>query len=320
MILDGTLSSLEPGYETHAGQLYKLLLEAGINANLTVYYEPGIQWNGWAGTIDVMQGRGINRQITRAYGVLASRFREGDRIVLVGYSRGAYAVRSLAGVIDMVGLIEHSNATERNVKLAYRHYRRGGRDKAAEAFCNRFCLQDVEIEAVAVWDTVKALGIRLPLLWRFSEVKNAFHNHKLGHSIRHGFHALALNEKRQAYEPVLWSSPEGWQGMMMQTWFAGTHGDVGGQLTGYEPARPLANIPFVWMLKQLEACKVPLPEGWEDRFPMDPHAPSIGGWRGLSKLFLARRARIVGEDRSEEFHETVAIRNGTEAHKDTVPN
>lgn len=321
VILDGTLSSLETGHETHAGQLYKLLLEAGVSANLTVYYEPGIQWNGWAGTMDVIQGRGINRQITRAYGVLASRYREGDRIVLVGYSRGAYAVRSLAGVIDLVGLIDYNYATERNVKLAYRHYRRGGKGKAAEAFCEKFCLQDIEIEAVAVWDTVKALGVRLPLLWRFSEVKNAFHNHSLGHSIRHGFHALALDERRQAYEPVLWTCPEGWDGkVMQQMWFAGTHGDVGGQLTGYEPARPLANIPFVWMMEQLEACNVPLPEDWAARFPIDPHARSIGGWRGLSKLFLARRARVVGEDPSEKVHETVAIRNGTDAASDAATN
>lgn len=283
-------------------------MEAGTGANLTVYYEPGIQWNGWRGTLDVMQGRGINRQIKRAYGVLASRYREGDRIVLVGYSRGAYAVRSLAGVIDLVGVINYNCATERNVTLAYRHYRRGGKGPAAEAFCKKFCLQDVEIEAVAVWDTVKALGIRLPILWRFSEVKHAFHNHALGHSIRHGFQALAMDENRQAYEPVLWSRPELWSGVMEQVWFPGTHGDVGGQLTGYEPARPLSNIPFVWMLKRLQACQVPLPAEWAVRFPLDPEAPSIGRWRGLSKLFLARRARIVGKDPSEAVHRSVAMR------------
>lgn len=319
VILDGTLSSLQEGYETHAGQLYKLLLEAGVGANLTVYYEPGIQWNGWAGTVDVIQGRGINRQIKRAYGVLASRYRPGDRIVLAGYSRGAYAVRSLAGVIDLVGLIDQNCATERNVTLAYRHYRRGGRGKAAQAFCKKFCHNHVEVEAVAVWDTVKALGIRLPILWRFSEVKHAFHNHALGHSIQHGFHALALDETRNAYAPVLWSSPDGWQGHMEQVWFAGTHGDVGGQLSGYEPARPLSNIPFVWMLKRLEGCNVPLPEEWENRFPIDPHGRSIGGWRGLSKLFLSRGPRKVGDDPSETIHESVSARTG-DPSRQIVPN
>ena len=43
---------------------------------------------------------------------LASRYRPGDRIFLIGYSRGAYAARSLAGVIDRVGLLQGDHATE----------------------------------------------------------------------------------------------------------------------------------------------------------------------------------------------------------------
>ena len=103
IILDGTMSSLVPEQETNAGLTYKLLLEAGRRANLTLHYEAGIQWRYWRNMWDVMTGRGINRQIARAYGVLASRYRPGDRIVLIGYSRGAYAVRSLAGAVDLIG-------------------------------------------------------------------------------------------------------------------------------------------------------------------------------------------------------------------------
>jgi len=312
VILDGTMSSLNVGCETHAGQLYKLLQEvsggATRAASLTIYYEPGIQWNDWGATMDVMQGRGINRQIKRAYGVLASRYRDGDRIVLAGYSRGAYAARSLAGVIDLVGLVKSDSATERNMRLAYRHYRRGGRGVAAQAFRNRHCHASVEIEAVAVWDTVKALGVRLPVLWRWSQVEHAFHNHALGQSVRNGFHALALHETREAYAPVLWACPPGWGGHMEQVWFPGTHGDVGGQLNGFEPARPLANLSLVWMLGRLERCNVPLPEGWADRFSTDASAPSTGKWRGWSKVFLTRKARVVGRDPSERLHESVAER------------
>jgi len=81
IILDGTASSLEDGRETHAGMTYKLLNEAGRQANLTVHYEAGIQWEDWRGTWDVMTGKGINRRIERAYGVLSSRYKLGDRIV-----------------------------------------------------------------------------------------------------------------------------------------------------------------------------------------------------------------------------------------------
>ena len=305
VILDGTMSSLAKGRETHAGMLYKLLIEAGLRENLTVYYEPGIQWTDWRGTLDVMQGRGINRQIIRAYGVLASRYRDGDEIVLAGYSRGAYAVRSLAGVIDLVGLVKSDCATERNIQLAYRHYRRGGRGAAAEAFRKRMCHPSVEIEAVAVWDTVKALGLRLPIVWRWSQVEHAFHNHALGASVRNGFHALAMDETRAAYEPVLWKCPQGWAGHMEQVWFRGTHGDVGGQIDGLEASRPLANISLVWMLERLAMCGVPLPDGWAARFPTDPNAPSIGKWRGWSRVFLTRRAREIGRDPSERVHPSV---------------
>lgn len=323
IILDGTMSSLDVGFETHAGQLYKLLQEASraskLAANLTIYYEPGIQWNDWGETLDVMQGRGINRQIKRAYGVLASRYRDGDRIVLAGYSRGAYAVRSLAGVIDLVGLVRTDCATERNIQLAYRHYRRGGRGPVADAFRNRNCHAQVEIEAVAVWDTVKALGIRLPILWRWSVVKHEFHSHALGQSVRHGFHALALNETREAYTPVLWACPQGWTGKMEQVWFPGTHGDIGGQLNGYEPARPLANLSMVWMLERLEGCNIPLPEDWAARFPTNAHAPSTGKWRGWSKLFWSRKARAVGTGPSEALHPSVAKRR-PKSVRSAVPN
>ena len=307
IILDGTMSTLEDGCETHAGMTYKLLNEAGHGANLTVHYEAGIQWRDWRGTWDVMTGKGINRQIERAYGVLASRYRLGDRIMLIGYSRGAYAVRSLAGVIDVVGLVKHSCATQRTITTAYRHYRTGGRSKYAQKFREEHChpRADTPIEAVAVWDTVRALGLRLPVVWRFVQDAHKHHSHSLGIHIRNGFHALALDETREAYAPVLWTTRLGSRSHIEQVWFRGCHGDIGGQLNGYEAARPLSNIPLVWMLSRLEVCQLPLPAGWKDRFETDPHGVSAGNWRGWGKIFWARRRRLVGIDPSERLHHTV---------------
>ncbi|MGR3500474.1 MAG: DUF2235 domain-containing protein [Limimaricola soesokkakensis] len=308
IILDGTMSTLRRGFETNAGLTYKLLRESGRHANLTVHYEAGIQWRSWAETLDVLMGRGINRLIQRAYGVLASRFRPGDTIILVGYSRGAYAVRSLSGMISRIGLLRADAATERNVRDAYRHYRHRGSEpsEAARAFARLYCHDRVEIEAVAVWDTVASLGLRLPLLWRWSEPNHMFHDHRLGSHVLHGFHALALDETRRAYTPVLWTTPEGFGGHVEQVWFRGTHGDIGGQIGGSLQHRPLANIPLVWMLERLEQRGMILPEDWRSRFPCDPQAPSVSTWRGWNKLFLSRRRRIVGRDPSERLHETVA--------------
>ena len=305
VILDGTMSSLEPGRETNAGLTFKLLREASRTSNLTVHYEAGIQWRDWSGTWGVMTGKGINRQIERAYGVIASRYREGDKIVLVGYSRGAFAVRSLAGVIDIVGLVKHDCATERAVRQAYRHYRTGARSPVAQAFRDHYCHPDIQVDAVAVWDTVKALGLRLPIVWRWAQAQHDFHDHTLGDHIRNGFHALAIDERREAYAPVMWKCIDGWAGHMEQVWFRGNHGDVGGQVWEHPEARPLANIPLVWMLERLSACGVSLPEGWRGRFAQDVAAPSIGSWRGWAKVFLSRRKRIIGRDVSERIHESV---------------
>lgn len=305
VILDGTMSTLRRKHETNAGLTYKLLAGEGRRARLSIHYEPGIQWRDWRSTGNVVAGKGINRQIRRAYGFLASRYRPGDTIFLIGYSRGAYAVRSLAGLIDSVGLLRRDRATVRHIRLAYRHYRRGATGPAAEAFRANNCHPGVEVEAVGVWDTVKSLGVRLPLFWRFSEEKHGFHSHDLGDHIRNGFHALALDETRQAYRPVLWDSRPDWPGdRLEQVWFKGRHGDVGGQISPFLKARPLANIPLVWMLERLEACGLPLPEGWWSAFPQDVTAPSAGRFWGWALLFITRRARVVMQDPSESYHPT----------------
>ncbi len=305
VILDGTLSSLEEGEVSNAGFAFKLLSERVPGLRRKIYYEPGLQWEHWRKATDIAFGRGINRQIRRAYGWLASNYRPGDRIFLMGYSRGAYAVRSLGGVIDRIGLLRSDVATERNVVMAYRHYQTQPESEVAQAFSKANCHTGVGIEMVGVWDTVKALGLRVPLLWLFTEDAHAFHNHQLGPHIRHGFQALALNETRAAFDPVLWECPPGWTGHVEQVWFRGAHADIGGQIGSFQVARPLANIPFVWMMEKAQVCGLVLPEGWRERFPCDPSAPMVGTWQRWGKFFLMRHRRRVLRDPSESLHPTV---------------
>mgnify|MGYP001793972105 FL=1 len=304
IIIDGTMSTLEPGEETNAGLTAKLLHEMG--SQVSVYYEPGLQWSHWRRAGDVIFGRGINRQIRRAYGYLASRYRPGDQIYLMGYSRGAYAIRSLAGVIDRVGLLRAEHATERNIRNIYRHYECTPDSAAARTLAGMTCHDAVEIEMIGVWDTVKSLGLNMPVLWRLSAPRHAFHNHHLGRSVKRGFHALARNETRVAYAPVMWDTADDWDGHLVQMWFRGTHGDIGGQLAHRDWARPLSNIPLVWMLEQAESCGLPLPEGWSKRYLQDPSAPSIGTFAGFGRWFITRRARKIGLDPSERVHPSVA--------------
>jgi uncharacterized protein (DUF2235 family) len=302
IILDGTLSTLELGREGNCGLIYRLLTEGGRRPDRTVYYEAGLQWMGWRNLPALAQGRGLNRQIARAYGWLASHYRPGDRIYLFGYSRGAFAVRSLAGIIDRVGLVRREEATERAIRQVYRHYRQDPAGRAARSFAARYCHDDAPIALVGVFDTVKALGLRLPLLWMLTDKRNAFHSTELGRSVQRGAQALALHETRSVFQPVLWDVPPDRLDQVEQVWFRGAHGDIGGHIGMLQASRPLANLPLVWMLDRAAEAGLRLPEGWQGRYPCDPAAPMVGTWRGAGAVFLLRGARIVGRDPSERIH------------------
>ena len=123
--------------------------------------------------------------------------------------------------------------------------------------------------------------------------------------MRHGYHALALHETRAAFAPVLWDSPAGEAGRVEQVWFRGAHGDIGGQLGDHQAARPLANIPLVWMLDRAEGLGLPLPPNWRLRFPCSAEVPMLGTWTSWGKFFLFRARRRPGSDRSEVVHHSV---------------
>ncbi len=311
IILDGTLSTLQPGQEGNAGLLYHLLTQHGARPrhNLhNVYYEPGQQWESWRKGIHIIEGRGVNPQILRAYGWLASHYRAGDRIFLFGYSRGAYAVRALAGMVGRVGLLRHSEATQSAVNLAFRHYMQGGTRPAARDFAAAYCHPNARIRMLGVWDTVKALGLRVPILWRFVSKTHDFPDKYLSDVVDAGFHALAADETRAAFTPEMWDLRPRSTARVQQIWFAGSHGDIGGNIGRYGECRPLANIPLTWMLERAEEMGLKLPEGWQDQFPCDVNAPMVGTWRGFGLWFISRKRRAMLKGPSEALHPSMSQR------------
>ncbi len=306
LLIDGTFASLADGRRSSIGRIHDLLrghLGPAPDARLRLYYASGQQWNRWQTLPDLAMGRALEGRIVEAYGWLANGWRPGDLIFLFGYSRGAFALRSLAGMIARVGLLRPERATERNTRLAWRLYREGGAEGTLAAFRKR-CHPRVPIRAICCFDTVAALGLRLPLLWMVTEPMFRFHDAKLVDGVENGFHALALDETRAAFAPLLWeNAPD--TGRVEQMWFRGAHSDIGGQLRGLEFARPLANIPLVWMLDRAEQVGLPLAPGWRRHFPCDPTAPGIGTWRQWGKAFLARAPRLVGANPDEALHPSV---------------
>jgi uncharacterized protein (DUF2235 family) len=309
VIVDGTLSTLEPGRETHAGRLFRLLTENGPRAAQTVCYHPGVQGQGLRKWWNAATGEGVNDAILHGYAALAARWRPGDRVFLFGYSRGAYAVRSLAGLIDRVGLVRVEHSAERRVRRAFHYYRQGVIDDRAAAFRARFCHEAAEVEAVCCWDTVKALGLPLPILSRLGARAVDFHDDRLGGHIRAGFHALAADETRAAFAPVLWRREPGWDGALEQVWFPGAHADVGGDVGPAPEALPLAHLSLVWMLDRAEGRGLLLPAGWRDRFPVDPDAPMMGARRGVARWFLLRRPRAIRAGDGCVVHPAVGLRS-----------
>jgi len=308
-IIDGTLSRVDDDTcLTHPGRLHAMLSGGGAGLRQTLGYDRGVQGTGLSKWIDAAIGRGFNDSVIAGYAALASRYRPGDRIFLFGFSRGAYAVRSIAGLIDRVGLLRRGEATERNVQRAFRYYRRAERTAATQAFARDSCHAAVDIACIGAWDTVKALGLPYPLLSRVFPMAAEFHDHELGPSVRAAYHALAIDEDRTAYAPILWERGV-WTGHLEQVWFPGTHGDIGGERNCLIPPIPLTNISFVWMLERAEAQGLILPEGWRAAFPVDPAAPMAGSRTGINRLFLIRRPRAAapGAD-GQAVHDSVGAR------------
>lgn len=307
VLFDGTLASLDEGRDSNIGRIHALLDRIAPRSRLRVHYVAGQQWEAWGEVTDLALCRAIPGRISHAYGWLASRYRPGDVVFLFGYSRGAYAVRSLAGMIGRVGLLRAEHATERNVRLAWTWYQRGPAPRGLGAFRRR-CHEAAPIRMVGVFDTVKAMGLRLPLLWLLTEGRYAFHDHHSCEMVENGVQALALDETRAVFEPVMWRSDSGCAPQRLrQMWFRGCHADIGGQLGGFEAARGLANLPLVWMLEEAEALGLPLPAGWRAGLPTDPSAPAVGSWRGWGKMFLLRAPRVAGRDVSERLHASVPL-------------
>ncbi|MEM7742490.1 MAG: DUF2235 domain-containing protein [Pseudomonadota bacterium] len=307
-LCDGTLSSISRGEETNVGLIYRLLTEGGDLPQQRVDYDRGVQGTGWRKWLTAATGEGINRSILAGYRFLASRYRPGDRIFLLGYSRGAYAMRSLAGMIGQVGLLRAPYASRRGTRLAFHYYERGTGSTARRAFTSKRCHPTVEIEMVGLFDTVKSLGLPYPVLSRLAPFATEFHDDQLGAHIRHGYHALALDEDRTAYEPLLWQASPDWRGRVEQAWFPGAHGDVGGEVRACPSARPLANVALNWMLRRAARHGLSLPDGWEILFPEDAAAPAMGPRRGIARLFLSRARRQSGIADGETVHLSVRDR------------
>ena len=94
---------------------------------------------------------------------IVQNYAPGDEIYLFGFSRGAYTVRSLCGLINNCGVLRRLDA--QLIQTAFEHYKRPGRayhpdGEKSVAFRAQYSHVSRKIRFIGAWDTVGALGIR----------------------------------------------------------------------------------------------------------------------------------------------------------------
>ncbi|KAL0265059.1 hypothetical protein SLS55_001017 [Diplodia seriata] len=241
-----------------------------------VYYHFGVGSRGNVvnRVISGSTGGGLEENVREAYSFLSNNYSPGDEIYLIGFSRGAFTARSIAGLIDQIGVltkkglgafvaifddVQHRrdrSYKDRNPDIpfpnkpnasdpAYRH----------ELEARGMTTLGVRVKAIGVWDTVGSLGApRVGWLTRvglqpMQSREMSFFDTKLANCVDYAFQALALDERRASFAPALWEKPrDNTRTVLRQVWFPGVHSNVGG---GYDDQQ-LANVTLAWMVSQLQ--------------------------------------------------------------------
>lgn len=267
-------------------------------------------------------GWGLKRNVLHLYKYLCRNYREGDRIYGFGFSRGAFTIRVLIGLVLHQGLVRWHSEEELDylAECAYRDYR-------AERYRAGFSLSWVgrlvrdrwialrdrlygakpyslernrEIDSIAflgLWDTVDAYGmpvreLKLAIdkyLWPLY-----FDSGRLHPKVARACHALALDDERATFHPLVWDESEEpddpARKRIHQVWFAGVHSNVGG---GY-PDDSLSHVPLLWMLEHAQACGLRLKPAvvGEYRRDANPYGRIYDSRAGISAYYRYAPRRV----------------------------
>lgn len=228
-------------------------------------------------------GFGLKRNITQLYTFLANNYEPGDQIFLFGFSRGAYTVRALAGLIASCGVVDGRRYDDKElrglVKKAIRILRSRfrswpmkkilalpwvarrlkGSAERAHRFRRFHAVQDerhapggrVQIRFVGAWDTVDAYGFPFDHLGDFVHhciYPFRFPDRNLSKQVLKASHAISIDDERHTFHPVLWNEQDEDGTRINQVWFPGAHSNVGG---GYAKDG-MAFVTLDWMMAEAE--------------------------------------------------------------------
>lgn len=273
---DGTGNTAIKDRGTNVFKLFEAVDVNGHRSNGALprqlaFYDDGVGTESlsWVAVATGATGYGLSRNVKKLYRELCRVYEPGDDVYLFGFSRGAFTVRTLAGLISDCGLVDPvqhqtEDSFRRQTDAAYAAYRckyrawltrmfaPGG--MGADEFRRRFARPDAPpqpIRLLGVWDTVDAVGLPFQLadVWNRVVWQYKFETSTLPAAVRRGCQALALDDERGAFTPVLWDERDpSTRARVEQVWFAGAHANVGG---GY-PQQGMSLVALDWMMKRAE--------------------------------------------------------------------
>jgi uncharacterized protein (DUF2235 family) len=314
---DGTGQEGGRGSNTNVYKMFNLILDR--SSRQVSFYDKGLG-TGWRKLTGNAMGRGFSRNVVDCYRFIFDNYQAGDEIFLFGFSRGAATVRSLTGFIHLFGILPRSRGEL--IEEAWKIYKindEATRKEKADAFVARNHTMWANIEFLGVWDTVAALGVPSSRVDRVVNwfAPHGFHNFRLSESVRNAYHALAIDDVRKTFHPVLFDPTLEEGQTLKQVWFMGMHTDVGG---GY-PEKELSDIVLEWMMQhalqhglhifekheKTDGICTPNPNG-------HMHDAREGFWK---KRIFPKKQRSWDESRfgKAAIHESVKLRTANEENE-----
>lgn len=241
----------------------------GVEVNPKMRTRIGGAFSRWSGSAF---GTGLVDNVEQAYRHLICSYEPGDRIFMFGFSRGAYTVRVIAGLMHNYGVLrrEHEKSSRSVVRAFQDLYLRDGsgysEGKPTQAQQRRFDHSrkvreehsiPAQIHFMGIFDTVSSLG------WAWDP--KSFPNTRKMPNVTVLRHALALDERRAKFRTNRVELIEGADHRQM--WFAGVHSDVGG---GYKPpGNQLSRVPLRWMLGEAKKAGMSVNANVEGQLALD---------------------------------------------------
>jgi uncharacterized protein (DUF2235 family) len=265
-----------------------------------VFYDPGVgtlarpdPWRklkqDFVAILGLATGYGLDDNVLASYRFLVENYEKGDQIYMFGFSRGAYTVRVLAGLIHKVGLISRQQKNLAGSGLtAYKQFSGNGqqndpasltdaggdeagddegplptsRDDQAAQFARILSTSWPTIRFVGVWDTVASVIVPRPdrfYLPSLEELAYTLQNP----SVKTFHQAISIDERRCMFRLKTWDDPQIFTHNrfnqvnaepqdIKQVWFAGVHADIGGGYPERESA--LSKYPLLWMIDEAVKC------------------------------------------------------------------